>query len=368
MKPQRVLIIVSFENAAGAQLAALRVARGLRDLGHDPKVVFLYRQATIERPDHPFEVLLPTAKPGAFGYLRILLGLARLLRRERPDCVLTFLPFANVLGQIIALFAGVGKRIVSHRFPINAATPIMRNLDFIWAWSGVYTRVVAVSESVRDTCRTYPSWLLDRTVVVHNGLREWHPSTLTRAEARRRYGITEGSFALVAVGRLSREKNYPLMLRCVQRLENVTLLIAGTGSLCSELEDMTRQFGIDERVKFLGKLAHSEIPDLLAAADAFIQTSIYEGHSNSILEALHSGVPILATDIPSQREMLSSPDSKAAGALLPLDDLNSWVKMIERLRIDKFAAQEAREVALRRAKLFRYDTMIAGFDRVLTYD
>ncbi len=369
MKPlQRVMIIVSFVNLAGAQLAALRVARGLRDLGHDPKVVFLYLQTTIDMPDHAFEILLPRAKPGPLGYLRILRDLARMMRQERPDCVLTFLPFANVLGQLVALSAGVRKRIVSHRFPIYTASPIMRCLDLVWAWFGVYTRVVAVSESVRATCRRYPSWLRDRIVVVHNGLREWRSSTLTRQDARRRFGIAEGNFVLVAVGRLSREKNYPFMLRCVQQLENVILLIAGTGGLRSDLEHMLAELGLGAKVRLLGNLAHSEIPDLLAAADVFIQTSIYEGHSNSILEALHAGIPIMAPDIPAQREMLTSADGKTAGALLPLGNIHSWVTAIERLRVDGSAAQEAREAALRRGKVFRYDAMIAGFDRVLTDD
>ncbi len=64
MSGRRILILVSFVNLAGAQIAALRLARGLRDRGHDPRVVFLYEVTPIPSPDHPYEVLLAKAQPG----------------------------------------------------------------------------------------------------------------------------------------------------------------------------------------------------------------------------------------------------------------------------------------------------------------
>src|SRR5688572_14096083 len=99
IRSQRILIIVSFANLAGAQIAAVRLARGLRDRGHDPKVLFLYERSRLTGADHPYEVVLPIAEPGAVSYLRIAFSLMRIVRREKPDLVLTFLPLANVLGQ-----------------------------------------------------------------------------------------------------------------------------------------------------------------------------------------------------------------------------------------------------------------------------
>ena len=97
--------------------------------------------------------------------------------------------------------------------PVNTASPLLRALDTIWAKLGIYTNVVAVSESVRTTCRHYPEQLQARTVVVHNGLRGWRPSELSRAEARGRFDVRDDAYLLVAVGRLVEQKNYPFMLR-----------------------------------------------------------------------------------------------------------------------------------------------------------
>lgn len=362
----RVLIIASLANSGGAQMAALRLARGLRDRGHDPRVLFLYERGHIDAPDHPYEVLLPTATPGVQGYARIARDLYRRLRRERPDLVLTFLPLAHVLGQAVARIAGVDRRIISHRTPVNTASPLLRRLDGLWARLGMYTGVVAVSEGVRATCRHYPAWLKERTVVVHNGLRDWRPSGLTREEARRRFEVADGTLLLVAVGRLAEQKNYPFMLRVAERLNNAVLLVAGDGPLRSELEATIVRRGLGERVRLLGPVARTDVPDLLAAADLFIQTSTYEGQSNSVLEALQTPLPVVAHDIPEQRETIADEDGSAAGALVPLKDIDAWIAAIERLRSDPAAADAARRIAARRAQLFRYETMIAGFERALT--
>ena len=361
----RILIVVSLANSGGAQMAALRLARGLRDRGHDPRVLFLYERGRIDAPDHPYEVLLPVADPGFGDYVRIARALHRRLGREKPDLVLTFLPLAHVLGQAAARVAGIGRRIISHRTPVSTASPLLRRMDTLWAWLGMYTGVVAVSEAVRAKCSHYPAWLKERTVVVHNGLRDWRPSSLTRAEARRRFAIADGSFLLVAVGRLAEQKNYPLMLRVVQRIENATLLIAGDGPLRPELEATIARLGLGERVTLLGAVDRAEIPDLLAAADVFVQTSTYEGQSNSVLEALQTPVPVVAHDIPEQRETIAEADGATAGALVPLDNVEAWVAAIERLRRDPVVALTAREIASRRSQLFRFDTMITGFERAL---
>lgn len=364
----RFPIIVSFAHHGGAQLAALRLARGLSESGHEPEVLFLYEQGPITAPDHTFQVLRPVQRPGAKGYLGIAAALWRRLRRERPEQVLTFLPLAHVVGQTAALLAGTRRRVVSHRTPVNTISPTMRVLDAFAAWLGIYTDVVAVSEGVRATCSHYPPWLRRRTVVVHNGLRDWRPSTLGREAARRRLGVPAGTLLLVAVGRLAEQKSYPLLLRLMQRIEGAVLVIAGEGPLREALDAEIARAGIGERVRLLGAVPRDDVPDLLAAADLFVQASTYEGQSNAVLEALQAGVPVVAHDIPEQRETIADEDGAVAGALVPLGDVDAWVAAIERLRRDPAAAAAARETARRRAEAFRYETMIAGFERVLGAD
>ncbi|GGE48828.1 glycosyl transferase [Agaricicola taiwanensis] len=362
----KIAIFVSFANVAGAQIAALRLAHGLKDKGHDVTVRFLYEQVPVNSTDHPHEVVLKTARPGVKGYLKIVRTVYQTLKREKPDVVLTFLPLACVIGQTCAWAAGIKTRVVSHRMPINTASSVMRKLDLLLAWAGAYTKVICVSNAVRATCRNYPKWLLDRTVVVHNGLLGFVPSLLSKADARARFGIPADQFTLVAIGRFVPQKHYPLMLEVVSRLDDVLLVIGGDGFLRQSLEAEIARLGIGHKVKLLGNVGRADVPDLLQAGDAFIQTSTYEGQSNTVLEGLTAGIPMVLHDVPEQRETIEDPQTgKLAGELVPLNDVDGWVAAIERLRRDTSSRDAASEQARRQAQLFTYDRMIDGFNRTL---
>jgi glycosyltransferase involved in cell wall biosynthesis len=276
------------------------------------------------------------------------------------------MPLASILGNFAARLADVERRVISHRVPVWSIRPVLRVLDTIWAWSGVYSDVITVSDGVKASCAAYPHRLLERTVTIHNGLLGWMPSHLTRAAARERFAIADDQLALVAVGRLAEQKNYPLLLRVMEKVRQATLLVAGEGPLRGQLAGLAASIGVADRVRFLGSLPRTQIPDLLAAADIFVQPSIFEGQSNAVLEALQANLPVVAHDIPEQRETLAGPDGAVAGALVPLDDVDAWAAAIETLRWHGEAACRAREAAARRAALFTFDRMVSGFERVLT--
>lgn len=364
---KRILIVVSFANVAGAQIAALRLAQGLRARGHEPRVVFLYQQVPIDNPYHPYEVVWPHDKPGAGQYLRIALAVLKIVRADRPDVVLTFLPLAHAIGQGSALVAGVPARIAAHRMPIDTAQKPLRLVDLVYAWTGVYTNVTAVSRSVLETCRAYPARLRRKARVIYNGLLGWTPSPLSPGEARRKFGIPDGKFVLVTVGRFVAQKNFPLLMRIMQRLDDdVVLAVAGDGPLRPEIEKDIAELGVGSRVMLLGNVERPDMPDLLAAGDLFVQTSTYEGNSNSMLEGLRSSAVILAHDVPEQREVLADDSGAIAGGLVPLNDLEAWVETIQRFRADPRLRAQAAEMAGKRAERFSYDRMIDGYEEIVS--
>lgn len=366
---KRILIFITFVNVAGAQIAALRLAEGLAKRGHEARVVFLYRQVDIESPYHPYEVLVPVERPGLRGYVNMVWSTICLVRRYRPDVVLTFLPLAHAIGQSAAFLTGVRRRIAAHRMPIDTAQKPLRLVDLLYAHLGIYTDVTAVSRSVLDTCKSYPARLRRRINVIYNGLVDWTPSSLSKREARLRFNVPDSSLVLVTVGRFVPQKNYFFMLRVIREIEDAILVVAGDGPLRSKVEQKIIELGISDRVMLIGNLARVEMPHLIAAGDVFIQTSTYEGNSNSMLEALASGAAIIANDIPEQREVLEDPDTgEITGALVPVDDLTSWVSTIKKLGYNEKLRLEAGYSAKARSPAFSYDRMIDAYERIIVAD
>jgi glycosyltransferase involved in cell wall biosynthesis len=202
-------------------------------------------------------------------------------------------------------------------------------------------------------------------MVVHNGI-VWTPSGLEKTVARAGFGIPEDYPLMVATGRFVVQKNYDLMVRAMATTPRLRLAIAGDGPLYAATRALAQDLGADDRIHFLGALPHDRVLDLLRAADGFVQTSLFEGQSNSTLEAMHEGLPIVCSDISMQRETVCDENGVSAAHLVALDDFEGWRDALIALRDDPVAGIElgarARALVQRRFTLAR---MIDGFENVI---
>jgi glycosyltransferase involved in cell wall biosynthesis len=105
--------------------------------------------------------------------------------------------------------------------------------------------------------------------------------------------------AVVAVGRLSREKGFDILIRSwpevVETIPDARLLLVGDGPEGSSLQELAHKVGVSERITFVGDSL--EVPSYLAAAEVFVLPSRHEGLANALLEAMAAGRPCLASDI-----------------------------------------------------------------------
>jgi glycosyltransferase involved in cell wall biosynthesis len=363
--PLRIVGVISFMNAAGAQEALLRIARHLRQRGHEMSVWFLYEEIPAFRGEPHTYTFAAKPKLSAFEYVKVFLALRHRIRREKPDVVIGFLPLGQVFGAVAAASSGVKARIASQRVPGPTYGRVMRWLDWICGTTGLYGRIVCVSEAVRASFSSYPSSYRRKLCVVHNGI-DWPQTLPVREIARRTLGLADGTVAFLAVGRLTKQKNYPFMLERVAETPGIVLLIAGDGALRDSLERAARDLGLGNRVRFLGAVTRHAVRELLAASDVFIQTSAYEGQSNAVLEAMHAGLPIIVGDIPTQRETLCDETGAPVAILAPFADPQSWSDGMAQLRDQP--ALRARMGATAKAlveRRFALAEMIDGFERVI---
>ena len=168
---------------------------------------------------------------------------------------------------------------------------------------------------------------------------------------------------IVTVGRLVAQKNHELFLRAAQRLAReipgLRFVIVGDGPLRPSLAAQAQRLGLSDRVVFAGELA--DVSELLRGASLFWLTSRWEGLPNVVLEALASGVPVVATDVGGTRELVRT---GVDGFVVANEDQDGFVRHSRELLNDPALRQRFREAARTRAEAFSIGQMVGAFARL----
>ena len=173
-----------------------------------------------------------------------------------------------------------------------------------------------------------------RPVAVGNGRDPvvFHPDAAARARIRTQLGVAPDRPVVIAVSRLVRHKGYPELARAMQGVPDAELWVVGE-RLASDrgpnMADVLREAGLGERLRMLGY--REDVAALLAAADIFVLPSHFEGLPMSVIEAMLSGLPVVASDIRGPREQVVEGET---GLLVPMGDAGALRDAIARLAAD----------------------------------
>lgn len=153
-------------------------------------------------------------------------------------------------------------------------------------------------------------------------------ASIDRSEKRKELGLSIDTVVIISVGELNANKNHIQALKALSKLTktNFQYLIVGNGESEQKLKKAVNELMLQDKVSFLG--FRGDVPELLAASDAFILTSRREGLPKAVLEAMAVGLPIIATDVRGNRDLVKSGEN---GYLVPLDDAEQTAIAIERL-------------------------------------
>jgi glycosyltransferase involved in cell wall biosynthesis len=250
----------------------------------------------------------------------------RFVRQWRPDLVHSHMVHANLLARLGRVFApstpvvctihnvneGRRWREIAYRFTdpfANATTAVSR---------AAAERFVRVGAVPRRRMRFMP-----------NGL-DFGRAPATEAErARVRADLGAGTgFLWVAVGRLMPEKGHDLLITALHQVcemrPEARLVIAGEGPQRQKLEALIARLELGDKVALLG--VRTDVPSILAAADAFVMSSRWEGLPISLLEAASQALPMVSTDVGGCREVVN-PD--VGGVLVSADPDELATAMLE---------------------------------------
>jgi len=244
-----------------------------------------------------------------------ILRLRKIIADLQPQVVHSHILHANVLARVTRMVSSFPVLVcTAHNIKESGSrleklyryTDGLADLTTNVSQAGV-DRYIAASLSPKDRIRFIPNGL---------DLSQFKPSEETRVRMRQSLGLSD-QFAWLGIGRMEDAKDYPNMLRAFAQLKDKSaqLLIVGCGSRGQELRQLAASGGAAERIRFLG--VRDDIPDLMTAGDGYVMSSAWEGMPLVLQEASAVGLPIVATDVGGNREVVLD---GVSGLLVPARD------------------------------------------------
>ncbi|MBA7698016.1 N-acetylgalactosamine-N,N'-diacetylbacillosaminyl-diphospho-undecaprenol 4-alpha-N-acetylgalactosaminyltransferase [subsurface metagenome] len=224
------------------------------------------------------------------------------------------------------------------------------------------TRIISVSKGAKENLITDYKVPENKCFVIYNMVDVERIRKLAN-ERMAHPCPKENVLIVIACGRLTAQKNYPLLLKAmslVLRENSARLLILGEGEDQSKLEEYARTLGISHNIAFLG--FQSNPFKYMSRATVFVLSSSWEGFGNVIIEAMACGIPVVSTRCPSGPDEIIT--DEVNGLLVPVGDANALANAIVRLFKDESLRRRLSEAGKKRAEDFRGGKMVAEYERV----
>ena len=322
IKPLRIVLCSSQRGWHGGEGQACLLAVGLRDRGHEVHIFARHGEAFARRMSEEGFSVVELANGGRS--LRGILQARRALRNLKPDVI-----HANDSHALTCLmFAGIGLRIPARIASRRVIYPIRTPAQFrLFA-----DRIVCVATATVEACRDV-SLPDERLALVFSGADPSRIQTENqqeiRLQVREKLGVASSSPLLLCIGKLTEAKGHVDLLdampEVLREYPDLILALAGDGELEKTLSEQADRLGISRHVLFLGY--RHDVPDLIQAADFYVQPSRSEGLCNAVIDAMFARCPTIVSAlgglldlIPQDRRKGADPFSSEYGWLAPPED------------------------------------------------
>ncbi|MDO6424862.1 glycosyltransferase [Saccharophagus degradans] len=355
----RIGLFIDTFNLGGAETMLLDIAGLLKASGHTPILLhfgnpYLNEYAAkhgLENyvvPNHKAYKKTLTLPIFAFKTISFL-------KKLQLDCLHTHL-FGSITGMAVpAKLAGI--RHVGTLHDVYTIEEAPKRINLLKMAVAFGTKLIAVSSPMRNFYQARGNFKPESLTFVANFVPAYAHSG-DRAEVRAELGVNEQDFVIFSVGRLVSLKRFDLIIDAAKICKqthsdkNIKIFIAGGGELEQPLKQQIAQTQTQGVVTLLGE--RNDIPKLLSAADTFVLASDTEGMSRSILEAMAAELPIIATDVggnsdlvvPDQNGYLVPPNNASAlaekfGFLAGEQEIcNKFSTCSKQFAISKFGAEQ----------------------------
>lgn len=334
----KVLYIVDNLREGGSQRYVAELARFGNLFGINPHVCSFEEGGHFynEIRDKNIPILfIPVGKIQEISTFNVLLKLASYVRHHKIKIIHTFQTKANIIGTFVAWMTGI-KVITSRRDIGDYSLRGSKKLEFfeknvinrltnlIMVNSNAVLNAALINEGIRE----------NKVRLIYNTVDlERFRADRDRKAARRNLGLDDKTIVFGSVSGFRPVKGVDVLIRAASILskkrQDFIVFIAGDGPERASLEQIAIQENVSDRIRFLGHL--TSVEELHPAFDVFVLSSRSEGCSNALLEAQSSGLPVIATKVGGNPELVLEGQT---GILVPSDDPEALAAAMDHIGSD----------------------------------
>ena len=368
-RQKKILFVSPNLRAGGAQRQTINIANGFNRRGYKVSVFLFYDKGELKDSlDENIKVFSPHSVPVVkrFRVSWIVWGIIHFFKTvlfQRPDILYsrhwTKMPMA-IVGRILGVktVCGEGNNL-KQTYLMKGKSPrfYVRRLGV-----RLSNRVVANSKSLGLEVKEVFK-LKSEVEIIYNGIDIQDIRKKSREEQNHKWLGTDIP-VIIAVGSLKTQKGFPYLLQAleiVNRARITRLIIIGNGNK-QELKSLSKKLSIEDKTDFLSAVANPY--PYMAKADIFVCSSLYEGLSNAILEALALGKPIISTN--HKHGATEIIEDGQSGILVPIENPQSLADAVIKILDDGQFRKSLENYAQKRSCDFSMDKMISRYERLFS--
>jgi glycosyltransferase involved in cell wall biosynthesis len=335
----KILYVINQLHSGGAEQQMVALCEGVRRRGHHVEVASIYDRLDLRNRLDAVQTPITVVHKYAKLDITVIWRIRHLIQEKKPDLVHAYLP-ASCLFVGLTKWLGITAPVLQSERSINNWRSPWR----LWLDNVVRNRVANITCNA-DAIKRYLSAEEgvdpQKTTLIYNGLvkeRRTRPEQQAIDAARCKVNLPDGASIVIAVANFVREKQFPVLLRSFaqakEQVGGLFLVLVGKGPLEGEIRKDITELGLTDSVRIVSDCVNP-LP-LLCIANTAVSTSSIEGCSNSILEAMAMGLPVVASNAGGNAELVTH---ELGGFVGPIGNSKVFADSLVRLAQDPILVQ-----------------------------
>lgn len=289
-------VITKADEIGGAQIHIRDFSIRMKEIGHKVGVVVGENGALVEQlSEYEIECFIVPELVREISPLKdfqCLKKLRKLLKIYQPDLLSLHSSKAGILGRLAAWRLNIPVIFTAHGWSFANGVSIKSKLLYILIerlMAKFADKIITVSQQDKDLAIKYKVSTDAKQIVIHNGMPDFSRKNIKPTNIDMVY--------LISVARFSNQKDHKTLFHALSSLKHLNwkLTLVGKGPLLEQMVSLSKEFDIFSRIDFLGE--RNDVACLLDKSDIFLLISNWEGFPRSILEAMRSGLPVIASNV-----------------------------------------------------------------------